>query len=284
MRTTNFFGHEITRLIVGDNPFTGHSYIEHLIPGKEMKDYYDSKKLYETLFQIEEAGYNCMIPLAHPFNLQIIREYQRDGGKMKFMFQPYMPMRQEVSMREMEAIGAIGIYHQGTTTDFLYEHDRCDEIKAQIQQYKSMGIPVGVGTHVPAVIKKAEAEDWGADFYMACVHNARRGREKEPSGFLSGKEKVGIRFFPEDRPVMLDLISKLEKPCIAFKIFAGGQALLEKDQEKLRENIKGIYREVFSKLKPGDLAAIGVFNKYKDQIKEDAELFEEAMRSMETEI
>ncbi len=281
MRKANFLGHDVTRLIVGDNPFTGHSYIEHKITGTEMKEYYDSKRLYETLFQIEEAGYNCMIPVAHPFTLQIIREYRRDGGKMNFIFQPYVPMNQEVSMREMMECEPIGIYHQGTMTDFLNESGRVDEIKAQIKEYRFMGIPVGLGTHVPETIIKAENEQWGADFYMACLQNARKGREGETSGFLSGKPKVHVKFFPEDRPIMLDLISKLEKPCIAFKIFAGGQALTEEDPEKLKENIRGIYREVFSKLKPNDIAAIGVFNKYKDQIKEDADLFEEAMQSME---
>ncbi len=281
MRKANFLGHDVTRLIVGDNPFTGHSYIEHKITGTEMKEYYDSKRWYETLFKIEEAGYNCMIPVAHPFTLQIIREYRRDGGKMNFIFQPYVPMNQEVSMREMMECEPIGIYHQGTMTDFLNESGRVDEIKAQIKEYRFMGIPVGLGTHVPETIIKAENEQWGADFYMACLQNARKGREGETSGFLSGKPKVHVKFFPEDRPIMLDLISKLEKPCIAFKIFAGGQALTEDDPEKLKENIRGIYREVFSKLKPNDIAAIGVFNKYKDQIKEDAELFEEAMQSME---
>ena len=281
MRTTKFLGHDITRLIVGDNPFTGHSYIEHIITGTEMRDYYDSKRWYETLFQIEEAGYNCMSPVAHPFTLQIIREYRRDGGKMNFMFQPYVPMNQEVSMREMMEIEPIGIYHQGTMTDFLYENDRCDEILAQMKQYRSMGIPVGLGTHRPDVIEKAEREEWGADFYMACLQNARRGREGETSGFLSGKTKVHLKFYPEDRPIMLDLISKLEKPCIAFKIFAGGQALLDDDPEKVKEKIRGIYREVFTKIKPNDIAAIGIFNKYKNQMKEDAELFEEAMQSME---
>ena len=84
---------------------------------------------------------------------------------------------------------------------------------------------------------------------------------------------------------VLTVGTRLKKNIFARKDYTKEDTLKStKEKEKLRENIKGIYREVFSKLKPGDLAAIGVFNKYKDQIKEDAELFEEAMRSMETEI
>ena len=39
MNTVNFFGHQVTKLIVGDNPFNGHSYIEDKIPGSEMKNW-----------------------------------------------------------------------------------------------------------------------------------------------------------------------------------------------------------------------------------------------------
>ena len=39
MNKVNFFGHEVTKLIVGDNPFNGHSYITDRVPGAEMKSY-----------------------------------------------------------------------------------------------------------------------------------------------------------------------------------------------------------------------------------------------------
>lgn len=280
MKTTNFFGHEISRLIVGDNPFTGHSYIEYKITGNEMKEYYNSRRLYEELFRIEAAGYTCMLPLAHPFNIEILSEYRRDGGKMDFIFQPYMPMDQNVSMRQMEAVEPIGIYHQGTTTDLLYETDQVEKIKDTVSLYRAMGVPVGIGTHYPEVIEKAEAEEWGADFYLACLHNARRDRKGEASGFLTGKNKAEFVFYPEDRPIMLDTIARTKKPCIAFKIFAGGQIFTSDDESQRRQTVKNVYKEVFSKLKPTDVAAIGVFNKYHDQVKEDAELFTEAMEEM----
>ena len=74
---------------------------------------------------------------------------------------------------------------------------------------------------------------------------------------------------------MLETLKKVEKPIIAFKIFAGGQMFLGKTQEEKRKLIKGAYDEVFSVLKPDDLAAIGVFQRDSDQIKENADLFDE---------
>lgn len=275
MKYVNFFGKEVSKLIIGDNPFNGHSYIQDQITGEEMRSYYTSEKIKEALFKMEECGYNTMLPLADPFIIRLLQEYQREGGKMQFIFQPYMPMNQEVSIREMMKLNTIGIYHQGTTTDYLYETGQCDKIRDMIKLYRNMGVPVGLGTHRPDVIDMCEREGWDVDFYLACMQNARRSREGEPSGFITGKTKQGLVFYPEDRPVMLELLKTVKKPIIAFKIFAGGQMFIGKTPEEKRRLIKGAYNEVFTALKPDDLAAIGVFQRDRDEIGENAELFDE---------
>ena len=217
MNTVNFFGNEISKLILGDNPFNGHSYIEYQTTGTEMKNFYTAEKILETLFKAEENGIRAMLPLADPFIVRLLAEYERAGGKMKYIFQPYMPMDQEVSIRQMmELHNTIGIYHQGTTTDMLYETGRTQELLDRIALYHTMGVPVGIGTHRPDVIELSERENWDVDFYLACMQNARIGREGEPSGFLTGKTKAALTFFPEDRPVMLNTLKNVEKPIIAL--------------------------------------------------------------------
>ena len=79
---------------------------------------------------------------------------------------------------------------------------------------------------------------------------------------------------------MLDTITTLGKPCIAFKIFAGGQIFTGSDTSEIPGVIRSAYREVFSKIKPGDIAAVGVYQGKKDQIGENAALFLETMRSI----
>ena len=140
---------------------------------------------------------------------------------------------------------------------------------------KELGVPVGLGTHYPDMIERCEEEDWGADFYMACLHNARRGREGEQSGFITGKSKQGIKFFPEDRPIMLNTLKQVDKPVIAFKIFAGGQIFINKTEEEVRQTVKDVYEEVFSALKPNDIAAMGVFQRDNDQITQNIKMYEE---------
>lgn len=280
-RKATFLGHEITRLIAGDNPFGGHSYIDPIVTGKEMKEFnYDSKKLYELYWHLEEAGFDCMFPLADPVYVQILKEYKRDGGKMKFIFQSYSPMLLYPMARQILGLdGVISLYLSGTYTDVRYESGKIDEIKSAIGTLKNAldGLPVGFCSHVPEVIQRAENEEWGADYLVCCLHNLRRGREGEESGFITGKSKMGVNFWMEDRQVMLDVIKNSKLPCIAYKIFAGGNLLLSENKAENDEMVKKCYREVYSQIKPNDIAAIGMFTKYTDQIADDMKLYHEVM-------
>ncbi len=275
VNTVKFFGHDVSRLIIGDNPFNGHSYIVDKTTGREMTDFYTADRILETLFAIEKAGINAMLPLADPFIIRLLSEYERSGGKLQWIFQPYLPMDQEVSIRQIMGLhNTIGIYHQGTTTDFCYETGKCGEILERIRLYHTMGIPVGLGTHRPDVIEKSVREEWEVDFFVACMQNARHNREGEPSGFITGKTKATLIFRPGDRPIMLKCLQQVDKPVIAFKIFAGGQMFLGKTESEIRAQIKSAYGEVFTALKPNDLAAIGIFQRDKDELAEDVAVYE----------
>ncbi len=70
------------------------------------------------------------------------------------------------------------------------------------------------------------------DFYMACMQNTRRNREGEQSGFITGKTKQNLIFYPKDRPVLPETLKRVAKPVIAIKIFAGGQMFLAKRSRK----------------------------------------------------
>jgi len=281
MQYVDFFGKKISKLVLGDNSMTGHSYITHVTPGAEMLKFYTAEKIKETLSYAESLGVNTMLPLSHPYMLRVLQEHIDAGGKMQFIWQPYL-----LSMKEMWdfndrdikklAENTIGVYHQGTNTDLLYETGKTDVIRENIKMMRSLGVPVGLGTHRPEVIELAEEEDWGVDFYLGCMHNARRGREGEASGFLTGKEKQGLTFYACDRPIMLETLKKVKnKPVGAFKIFGGGQMLVGKTKEEREKLIAGVYDEVFTELKPDDFAIMGVFQRDEDELGMNIRIFNE---------
>ena len=277
MQTTNFCGHKISRLILGDNPFNGYTYIADDLSVDELLDYHTEEHMIESFMEAERCGINTMVPMADPFVLRAIRHYQQRGGKMNLIFQPYMAVDLGMNINMMKKANPIGIYHQGTTTDNLYETGQVHQIRENLKRIRESGVLVGLGTHRPDVIELAEEEGWDVDFYMACLQNARLSRKGVPGSYITGETKQDLLFFPEDRAIMLDLISRVDKPCIAFKIFAGGQVFHRKPESETPHIIKEVYREVFSKLKPCDVAAIGVYQGRKNQIEENVRLFEETV-------
>lgn len=279
MQYVDFFGNKLSKLIVGDNPYNGHSYIPEWVDGKEMRLHYTEERILADIKKMEELGINTMLPLADPFIIRVLQHYRAAGGKMNFIFQTYGPMMEipEVTIRMMLEVQPIGIYLSGTYVDVRFETGRTEEILGmlKIMRENAPGVKIGLGTHRPDVIRAAEGEDWGFDFYMACLYNGRRGREGEESGFITGKTKSALFFLPPDRAIMLDTLKDVKRPIIAFKLFAGGQMLVDKTEEERRALIRDVYDTVFTALKPDDFAVMGIFQKYHDQLAENISVFEE---------
>lgn len=269
--TVSFFGASVSRLILGDNPFNGHSYIHDVHSGDEMMDYYTAERCVRTLFQAQEQGINTYIALADPFVLRVIRQYRSEGGTMHIIFQSYPAIDLDINLQMMLKCNPIAIYHQGGTADYMVESGQADQLKSRIKLIRDAGIPAGLGTHEPETMLRAEAEDWGADFYMACLYNARKQQRGQQSGFITGKHKELV-FYPDDRFIMFDAIRQVQKPCIAFKIFAGGQIFCGKPPEQAPALAEAAFRETFDNIKPIDMACIGVFQKYKDELRENTEI------------
>jgi hypothetical protein len=273
-RTTDFFGTRITRLIVGDNPVTGHSYIHDITPGDVMKGYYTEDKIVELYFRCEELGLDTILPLAMPEIMAALKRYRSMGGKLNIIFQPYNPTPLAKNLDEMMELSPLATYHQGSWGDMLIENGDMDTLLGNIEQIKKTGLPTGLATHVPEYALQSERENWGIDFYMTCLYNLRRGRRGEPSGFITGKAKIDIDFYPEDRFEMFSAIKQIKKPCIAYKYLAGGNIFREQPQGKYQEICDRYVAETYENIKPGDIACVGVFQRDFDQLAMNARAFE----------
>ena len=268
--TVDFFGTQVSRLILGDNSMVGLSYIPKMHKSTEMLDYWTADNCVKALFEAEACGYNSFMAVADPFILRVIRQYQNEGGTMHIMFQTYPPVDLDVNIVQMKKLNPIVVYHQGTTADIWLEEGKVDMLRERIKRLKAMGLPTGLATHVPEIMFRAEDEDWGLDFYMTCLQNSRK-YEKEESTFLTGKEKT-IVFHLQDRQVMLEAIRQVDKPCIVFKIFAGGQMFYDKTPAEIPALIESSMREVYSGIKQNDIVLVGAYQKLSNQIRENADI------------
>jgi len=270
--TTDFFGTKITRLILGDNPFGGHSYIpEH--PADEMMDYYTADKCVRALFTAEESGINTCMPLADPFILRVLRQYRNEGGKMNIIFQSFPAMAIEATLQKMIACNPIGIYHQGGMTDLLCEEDRVEDLVKNIELLRATHVPIGIGTHDPVNLLRAESENWGADFYTVSLYNFRRTQIDRQNSSAT-KEPGEVGFIPEDPPIMYKAIRTVKKQCIAIKIFAGGNIFCGKEPDEITKITESVFTDIYRNIKPCDVACMGAFQKFSDQIGHNAAIAE----------
>ena len=276
--TVDFLGKQTTKLILGDNPFIGNSYVPDTYPRREMYDYYTAENVLKALFTAEENGINTYMAIANPFLIRMFRQYRSEGGKMQIMFQTYPPMDLQAGINLMMDCEPVAIYHQGSTLEEFLEAGRIDFVRERLELIRSTGVYVGLGTHVPEIVMQAENENWGMDFYMTCVYNYRNQRKGQPSSFFAKSDAPKyVVFYPEDPPKMYKVIQQINKPCVAFKIFAGGQVFNNKTPEEVPGVLENVYKEVFNNIKPNDVVCIGVYQKFKDQLKENAEIVKKVL-------
>ena len=260
---------QITRLVIGGNPLSGNSHTSRALD-EEMVNFFTTERIKQTLFRCMESGINAVQLRGDRHIMRILREFRAEGGNLHWIGQTAPEMKSfEVNVRQMADAGAIAIYHHGTVTDQLFKAGEYGELEQRLLEIRKTGLPVGLGTHMPAVIEYAEEHRWDIDFYMTCVYNI--SRIERVSSFLTGKANEEEPFFEEDIPVMYKTIRSVNKPCLAFKILGAGRRC------KTQETVKAAFVEAFRNIKNSDVVNVGVYPKDIDQVALNAAYVREAL-------
>ena len=266
----DFCGIPITRLIIGGNPFSGNSHVNHEYD-EEMRNYYTTSNIKKALWRCVECGINTVQLRADTHIMRILREFRNEGGRLNWIAQTASEV---ASFRGninsiVQSSDAVAIYHHGSVTDSLYKAGNIDELKDRLQVMRDTGLPVGMGTHMPELIKRCEDEAWDVDFYMASVYNL--SRVERVSSAITGIANAEEPFIESDIPIMLETIKQVQKPALVFKILGATRRC--GSTEEIRRNFK----EAFSCIKENDCVIVGVFQRDKDQIGENSEIVREKL-------
>ena len=248
---------EVSRLIIGGNPFSGFSH-QGVDKDNEMRRFYTVDRIKAELANAEKLGVNTFLGRADMHITRMLNEYRNDGGKIQW-FSQSCPEMQSLDRSIDDAIenGATASYVHGGVMDFLLANDKLDEIPPAIEKIKAAGLPAGVAGHDPRVFEWAE-KNLDVDFYMCSYYNA--AHRDENAEHVHGRPEW---FNPADRDIMVELIQTLSKPVIHYKILAAGRTAPE---DAFAFNAKW--------LRPQDAVCVGISSEGKpDMLEEDIALF-----------
>ena len=255
-----FGGVEISRMVLGVNPFYGYAHYNNNF-GAVMKEWYTQDKVCAIMHQCNRYGINAFNYVHLDRGPQDWARFQAEGGKMHLIIQVTAGV--EASML-VKTLKPLALQRQGEVVDKAFQNGEMDTVKEWCKQARDLGVLVGVGTHKPEVIAQVESEGWDVDFYAGCVYNRTRTSEEWKKA-LNGEtlEMSGEIYLQSDPPRMYRAMRQTRKPCFAFKILAAGRIP--------DRGVDQAFRTAFESIKPIDGIYVGMFPRVKDEVKEDAE-------------
>ena len=249
--------YSISRLIVGSHDIDGGGHV-HPLMQKDTHAYYTPERAVKTLQRCEEVGINAWQGHERGTLLGIFQRLRKAGGKMYLLG---LTANMDKDLKPYAKIdGLIGIAHNGVLTDRLFKAGTFDKVGDRLKQLRDTGLLVGLSTHTPDVIDAVESKGWDVDYYQICVYE--RARDEAALKRLLGHVPipVGEVYLKDDPQRTFKVIRQTKRPCLAFKILAGGR----------RFDVEDAFRETFAAIKPTDAVIVGIYDRYTDQAAENA--------------
>jgi len=267
--------HRITRLVAGGNPLFGYSHFNGVLD-RHMREYFTDRQVVQFMLDCEKAGitaWQSNFPAPLERQLPLIREA---GCALQWLAlaDPWdidrsavTPDTIAVTARKCAVRAAkqkpIAIAIRGVETDLLFKEGRLDVVKGFLGAVHDLGFPAGVSAHNPAAIEAMESKGWPVDFYMTCFYCVSRTDEDFRKEI--GVTPVGETYLATDPARMCEVIRKVSKPCLAFKILAAGRRC------DSPEVVRRAFEFAFKNIKPTDAVIVGMFPKLSDQIAENTQ-------------
>lgn len=260
--TTTIGSATVTRLICGGNPLSG---ISHQDPERdwEMLSYYTMPRLQALLDECWRFGINTVQSRGDRHQMRMMLEHRLAGGQMQWIAQTASEFRDiPANIAAIARFEPVAIYHHGTHTDNSWHEGQIDAVRDLVKRIKDAGLPAGIGTHIPEVVEYAEEKGWETDFYMCCFYNLARGYKAAPA---VEQNAYAREQYPDGDPErMAAVMRRVPKPCIGFKLMAAGRRCASP------ESVRRQFEWAFANIKPTDAVDVGMFQKHRNQVAENA--------------
>jgi hypothetical protein len=212
---------EFSRLMMGGNLIAGWSHSRDLpYVSTLMRRYNTPAKIRETLELGESNGITAINTWVMDDNSQIF-EHWKAGGKIKWFAQARIDTGGGFSQIQ-KAIdeGAVGIHLTGDAAEGLLEAGKFAKVSETVEFIKSKKRIAGVAAHDLRVIIECEKAKLDVDFYQKTFHSLDYYSAPRPNE--SGAVGAHDNSWCNDPQAVIDVMARVSKPWIAFKILAAG--------------------------------------------------------------
>jgi len=253
-------GLQVSRFILGGNPFSGVSH-QNRAADERMVRWFTCARIKETYREAERLGIRTHLARADHHIMRVLREYWDEGGTIEWVAQT-CPEVGDIARGVGNALrgGAKACYLHGGMMDHLFARGDLDKVPEGIHMIHDAGLPAGIAAHNPRVLEWAE-EHLDCDFYMCSYYNP--SSRNEHAEHIPGQAEW---FSPEDRERMTAVIAHLSKPAIHYKVMAAG-----------RNDPREALAYAAAHMRPQDAVCVGIYQEHHPtQLADSLKLFLEA--------
>ncbi len=235
---------EVSRLILGSNPFFGYAHRDGDI-GRQMAEYFTPERIMAVLDQAAELGVTTVVAPPSPAWIGIFAKYLDRGGKLNtWIAQPHgSPKGMKKEIDTAVKAGAKAFFIQGHRVEEQFDQKAFDVVRGWLEHGKSHGMAVGLASHRPGTHLIAEKLGFPTDFYFQCFFRV----DQHPENFaLECREKA-----------VATIRAITTKPVVAYKILGAARIPPEEGFAYAFKNIAakdGVCVGIYNKDRPGMLA------------------------------
>ena len=256
--------YRVSRLVVGANPMLGYSYMGAMM-GQFMTDYYTVENMERVLRRCLEVGINTWQSSGHAKVDQTLERLRNSGRDIQWIYLSSYQEDTNALKAVIQRNRPIAIVHHGGVSDKLWREGQIETVHDFTKRVRDLGVLAGTSAHNPDVIRHAEQKGWNLDLYMACFYRLTR-TPQELEKELGGPVPLWGSFLPGDPAKMCEAIRAAKRPCLAFKILAGGR------RAERPEDTASAFEFAFRNLRRTDAVIVGMFPRFRDEAAEDAAL------------
>ncbi len=237
---------DVSRMILGGNPFSGISHGEPLVYTNNLfKQYLTHEKIVEVMRLSVAGGINTFLGRVDDNTIGFLKKYKQETGTMlPWLAQTSAKPHRGATFADIRenikwAVdnGATGVYIQGESADYYVRENRIKDIVEHLAYIRELGAITGVGAHDYRTVAACEDAGLVPDFYMKTLNP--------------------LEYFCPDYEDTLKVMAQVKVPWIAFKVLAAGRI---KPKEGFKQALDA----------GADFLCVGMFD---FQVDENLELF-----------